>query len=53
MRGRSSFCLKHGLAAGELDESAWGQGFDLLLHFVKSEGLASGESVLGVAPGAA
>ena len=47
------FGLQHGLAAGELDEGAGGEGFDLLLDFVEGEGLAAGEGVLGVAPGAA
>ena len=45
--------LEHGLAAGELDEAAGGEGFDLGEHLVGGEGLAAGEGVLGVAPGAA
>jgi hypothetical protein len=45
--------LQHGLAAGELDELAGGEGFDLGDDFVGGKGLAAGEGVLGVAPGAA
>jgi len=45
--------LQHRLAAGELDEAAGGEGFDLREDFVGSEGFAAGEGVLGVAPGAA
>ena len=51
--GEELFGLQHGLAAGELDEGAGGEDFDLLLDFVEGEGLASGEGVLGVAPGTA
>ena len=45
--------MQHGLAAGELDERAWGEGLDLLLDFVEGERLAAGKGVFGVAPGAA
>ncbi len=45
--------LEHGFAAGELDEFAGGESFDLGDDFVFGEGLAAGEGVLGVAPGAA
>ena len=41
-----------GFAAGELDEFAGLQGFDLRQDLVIGEGLAAGEGVLGVAPGA-
>jgi hypothetical protein len=52
-QGEEFFSLQHRLAAGELDESARGEGFDLLLDFVEGEGLATGKGVLRVAPGAA
>ena len=45
--------LEHGFAAGELDEVAGGESFDLGDDLVFGEGLAAGEGVLGVAPGAA
>jgi len=45
--------LEHGFAAGEFDEAARLKGFDLGEDFVGGEGLAAGEGVLGVAPGAA
>ncbi len=45
--------MQHGLAAGELDQDTGSEGFDLLFDLVEGEGLASGEGVLGVAPGAA
>ncbi len=49
--------LEHGFTAGELDERAGGyagaKGFDLGYDFVFGEGLAAGEGVLGVTPGAA
>ena len=45
--------MQHGFAAGELDGTAGGEGFDLVYDFVFGEGLAAGEGVLGVTPGAA
>jgi len=51
--GQELACLEHGFAAGELDEATGGESFDLGEDFVGSEGLAAGEGVLGVAPGAA
>ena len=45
--------MQHGLATRELDKRARSEGFDLLLNLVEREGLAAGEGVLGVAPGAA
>ena len=52
-QGQEFFGLQHGLAACELNEGAGCQGFDLGFDFVEGEGLAAGEGVLGVAPGAA
>ena len=51
--GEEFFGLQHGFAAGELDEFARGESFDLVYDFVFGEELATGEGVLGVAPGAA
>jgi len=45
--------LEHGFAAGELDEAAGLEGFDLRDDFVGGEGFAAGEGVLGITPGAA
>ena len=53
MKGKEFAGLEHGFAAGEFDEAAGGEGFDLREDFVVGEGLAAGEGVLGVAPGAA
>jgi len=45
--------LEHGFTAGELDEAAGGEGFELGEDLVGGEGLATGEGVLGITPGAA
>ena len=45
--------VEHGFTAGELDEPAGGEGFDLGQDFFMGEGLAAGEGVLGVTPGTA
>ena len=52
-KGEEFFGLEHGFAAGELDEGAGGECFDFGDDLVGGVGLAAGEGVLGVAPGAA
>lgn len=47
------FGLQHGLAAGELNQRARSESFDLLLDFIQIKGFATQECVLRVTPSTA